>query len=876
MTTADDDPARSQTDELPPPDESTLWLVSFGDDDDREMRSPEIAQALRKGEIGADTIVWREGLPEWVAINTVPMLARLLVTSGETRAAPAAVLGKIPLVQREDRSKSGPASAAETPVAVPNAKVPATSAVAAATPGPTAASTFAGVGRPPSPSTPDGVFDDKGGDAPAPTPAWKGRTRIGLPKMEGGPQATPETSPKAPFASATGTPLPSTKTAGPTGTPLPTAKTAGPTGTPLPTAKTTGPTGTPLPTTAKSAANPTTSDVTSRSAGGAKPVQTSTSKGTFTTLEPKRPEPRTIDPKLGSKPQASTPKPGGAAAPRLNVPKAAPVPSAKPAEPATAEAPKAAPAPAIPASSPKAAEPVSSPLASPAPSAAVTERSMELTTEPLPVVAAREPERAPEDKVARSPEPPATAASTTPVKAASPEPPKAAASPEPPKAAVLPEPRRPATPSDAARTMSRKPEAPKGPPPRHKEQTSIGPRAPSAKGDAPTRTGAAYIWDDEDAVNVDPESVRPPPPVHAIAEARASGAPGLKKKTAPKPPSPKRTRSIPADTDEPTIPIPFEKPAFETPVFEDLANLEESKPAAVATLSLPVVEEFAKTPRPELDTTPTIPRDARQQSASKPAEASVVSSPPAQEKRKSLFPFVLLGAAAAAVALTFALKKQHATEPVATPEPPRTAAPAEPTNAQVAAPSPVEPEAPATASAEAPAAPATAAPNPVAEAPQAKTNPVAPTTATPPVSPKPSNPTTTVATSAPAQPKPESTPKPAATPKPEASKPETSKPAPVQPEVSDVGGDFDRSAASTALGAAAGVASSCRKAGDPTGVAVVHVTFANSGRATRALVEGPPFAGTATGGCIADALRNTKVPPYGGDRVTVTKRVVIQ
>jgi hypothetical protein len=91
-----------------------------------------------------------------------------------------------------------------------------------------------------------------------------------------------------------------------------------------------------------------------------------------------------------------------------------------------------------------------------------------------------------------------------------------------------------------------------------------------------------------------------------------------------------------------------------------------------------------------------------------------------------------------------------------------------------------------------------------------------------------------------------------------------------------MGGEFDRAAAATALGATASSAAGCRKEGDPTGLAVVHVTFANSGKATRATIEGPPFAGTATGGCIAAAFRNAKVPPFGGDKVTVTKRVVIQ
>jgi hypothetical protein len=107
----------------------------------------------------------------------------------------------------------------------------------------------------------------------------------------------------------------------------------------------------------------------------------------------------------------------------------------------------------------------------------------------------------------------------------------------------------------------------------------------------------------------------------------------------------------------------------------------------------------------------------------------------------------------------------------------------------------------------------------------------------------------------------------------EEKKPETA-PVADQQQV-DVGGEFDKAAASAALGSAADEASGCRKEGDPTGVATVHVTFSNAGRATRATVEGPPFAGTATGGCIAAALRRTSVPPFGGDRVTVTKRVVI-
>lgn len=126
--------------------------------------------------------------------------------------------------------------------------------------------------------------------------------------------------------------------------------------------------------------------------------------------------------------------------------------------------------------------------------------------------------------------------------------------------------------------------------------------------------------------------------------------------------------------------------------------------------------------------------------------------------------------------------------------------------------------------------------------------------------------------------------------KPSAAKPAapaaTSTGNPTQPAKPSVGGDpesvsagpagaFDRSAASAALSRAAGRASACRKSGDPSGVAQVSVTFSTSGRATRAIVTGPPFAGTATGGCIASAMRGARVPKFTGDRVTVRKKVVI-
>jgi hypothetical protein len=120
----------------------------------------------------------------------------------------------------------------------------------------------------------------------------------------------------------------------------------------------------------------------------------------------------------------------------------------------------------------------------------------------------------------------------------------------------------------------------------------------------------------------------------------------------------------------------------------------------------------------------------------------------------------------------------------------------------------------------------------------------------------------------------------AATPKPEPAAPavkEEPKPEPVEhTPPAEPAGPFDRAAAAAALTAASGQASACRKDGDPSGVASVIITFAPSGRVTSANVSGPPFAGTPTGGCIAAALRKAKIPAFDGDRVTVSKTIVIQ
>jgi hypothetical protein len=119
-------------------------------------------------------------------------------------------------------------------------------------------------------------------------------------------------------------------------------------------------------------------------------------------------------------------------------------------------------------------------------------------------------------------------------------------------------------------------------------------------------------------------------------------------------------------------------------------------------------------------------------------------------------------------------------------------------------------------------------------------------------------------------------------PKPDATTapPATAAPAPPEPPKTTpppppAGNEFDKGAASAAMSAAASRAMACKGDG-PSGTASVSVTFAPSGRVTSAKVDGGPFSGTPTGGCIATAFRSATVPPFDGSPITVRKSVSIR
>jgi hypothetical protein len=259
-----------------------------------------------------------------------------------------------------------------------------------------------------------------------------------------------------------------------------------------------------------------------------------------------------------------------------------------------------------------------------------------------------------------------------------------------------------------------------------------------------------------------------------------------------------------------------------------------------------------------------------------PATRSV--PPAASQKRSGLAAPVLIGLAAVA---GFLIWKRSAPAPsVAAEQAPKVVAVAEPApQPETATPALAPP--PAEATPPTALAGVTATPTAAEAAPETTPTKAATTTAhdrsaagTPSPKPDSTTPSSTTPASKPAEPaSPPAAVAPKAEPAPAVAKEEpAAEPAPP----AEPAGPFDRAAAQAALTSAAAQASACRKDGDPSGIAAVVITFAPSGRVTSANVSGPPFAGTPTGSCIASALRKAKVPPFDGDRVTVSKTITIQ
>ncbi len=288
-----------------------------------------------------------------------------------------------------------------------------------------------------------------------------------------------------------------------------------------------------------------------------------------------------------------------------------------------------------------------------------------------------------------------------------------------------------------------------------------------------------------------------------------------------------------ADDDEPT---PEDKPAKVVP------KPPRKKASATAT-KVEAVDDDAKEREPRPSSRPR--RSSAPATTKSTAPRSVAPAAPAPEEKRSRTGVFAAAAVLCGGLVVFAVTR-GGEEPAAKPTPTATAA-----RESTATTAPVTP----TTSAQTPPAPTTTA------EPSASVEAVPSTTSTA------TSTTTTTAT----------TPPTGTIPIPTATSPTTTAPptATATQTTPAATAPFDKAAANAALGAGVGRAAGCKKPGDPSGVAKVSVTFSTSGRVTQAMVNGPPFAGTPTGGCIANAFRSASVPPFTGDKVTVQKTVNI-
>ncbi|HMJ13305.1 MAG TPA: hypothetical protein VK524_17915 [Polyangiaceae bacterium] len=83
---------------------------------------------------------------------------------------------------------------------------------------------------------------------------------------------------------------------------------------------------------------------------------------------------------------------------------------------------------------------------------------------------------------------------------------------------------------------------------------------------------------------------------------------------------------------------------------------------------------------------------------------------------------------------------------------------------------------------------------------------------------------------------------------------------------------FDISRATRALNASVGRARSCGQGSALQKSVLATVTFDPSGR-VKSVRVGAPLSRTRAGSCVAGALRSTRVPPFQGNPVTISRRV---
>jgi hypothetical protein len=186
-----------------------LWAVDYPDGQDREFTTAEVIAELQRGAVDGTTLVWRDGMAEWLEVHQVPELA------GE--------LSKIEATKKKAAAAAAALAAAKNvgPVHTPRAPMPTVTGLAGL-PGATG-NTKPKVTQPSSPE----LFKPRAQQPSAPaigTPAI-GTPAIGTPAIGTPAIGTPAIGTPAIGTPAIGTPLPKPRAQAPSGsdgvTPVP-------------------------------------------------------------------------------------------------------------------------------------------------------------------------------------------------------------------------------------------------------------------------------------------------------------------------------------------------------------------------------------------------------------------------------------------------------------------------------------------------------------------------------------------------------------------------------------------------------------------------------------------------------------------------------
>ena len=134
----------------PPPapaaaSEEPLWAVDYPDGQDREFTTAEVLAELRRRAIDGATLVWREGMPEWLELAQVPELASEW-TKLEAERLKAEAAAKQAAAKEAAAKQAAAARAKPTPVHKPREPMPTVTGLAGL-PGATKA-------KPPQPAAP--------------------------------------------------------------------------------------------------------------------------------------------------------------------------------------------------------------------------------------------------------------------------------------------------------------------------------------------------------------------------------------------------------------------------------------------------------------------------------------------------------------------------------------------------------------------------------------------------------------------------------------------------------------------------------------------------------------------------------------------------